>query len=133
MRDLSLTQLMLRDYKAFQVRFFSKKIKVSPLRSTHICCHQETRKQLLVLKPAQRTHWLGYALAHHLDGNFPMALQILETYEKTLDVRVVEHPFRISCLCFFSVFLRLTRMLCAHVFVCVCVYPFHAAATRARL
>jgi peptide alpha-N-acetyltransferase len=47
------------------------------------------RKTLLTLKPTQRNHWLGYALSHHLDRNFAMALKILETFEKTLTVRLL--------------------------------------------
>ena len=44
---------------------------------------QETRYQLLVLRPAQKASWIGYAMAYHLLKDYDMALKILEEYRKT--------------------------------------------------
>ena len=43
----------------------------------------ETRRQLLTLRPAQRTNWIAFAVAHHLVCNYEMCLHVLEAYEKT--------------------------------------------------
>ena len=64
LRDLALLQIQMRDYAGFL----------------------ETRQKLLELKSANRQHWVSFALAHHLNGNFEVAATILDTYEKTLDV-----------------------------------------------
>jgi len=45
----------------------------------------ESRQQLLALKPALRNHWISFALAHHANRSFEVAVQALEAYEKTLD------------------------------------------------
>lgn len=47
----------------------------------------ETRYRLLQLRPNNRNNWVTWAVAHHLDGNFDMAVQILTGYESTV-VRV---------------------------------------------
>ena len=44
---------------------------------------QETRYQLLVLRPGQRASWIGYAMAFHLLKDYDMALKILEEFRKT--------------------------------------------------
>lgn len=36
----------------------------------------ETRHQLLILKPANRNHWISFAVAHHLDKNYELAVQV---------------------------------------------------------
>eukprot|EP00698_Gefionella_okellyi_P005500 TRINITY_DN15029_c0_g1_i1.p1 TRINITY_DN15029_c0_g1~~TRINITY_DN15029_c0_g1_i1.p1 ORF type:complete len:739 (+),score=130.85 TRINITY_DN15029_c0_g1_i1:209-2218(+) len=73
LRDLSMAQLMVRDFKGLQ----------------------DSRKRLLISKPAQRNHWLGFAMAHHLAGNCNMALQIIDVYEKTIEQQK-ESPFELS-------------------------------------
>eukprot|EP00955_Chlamydomonas_euryale_P088543 364389-Chlamydomonas_euryale.AAC.5 len=45
----------------------------------------ETRHTLFRLKPAARNNWVTWAVAHHIHGNHSMAVQILESYEKTLE------------------------------------------------
>lgn len=36
----------------------------------------DTRYQLLQLKPSNRTHWISFAVAHHLDRNYEVAVQV---------------------------------------------------------
>lgn len=45
----------------------------------------ETRRQILILKPAQRAGWLAFGMAAHLQGSYKKALGILESYEHTLN------------------------------------------------
>ncbi|GAX81967.1 hypothetical protein CEUSTIGMA_g9395.t1 [Chlamydomonas eustigma] len=45
----------------------------------------DTRHTLLTLKGSNRNNWVSFAVAHHINGNHDMAVQILEAYEKTLD------------------------------------------------
>lgn len=47
---------------------------------------QETRYQLLQLRPAQRASWIGYAIAYHLLEDYEMAAKILEEFRKTQQV-----------------------------------------------
>lgn len=47
---------------------------------------QETRYQLLVLRPTQRASWIGYAMAYHLLKNYEMAMNILDEFCKTQTV-----------------------------------------------
>lgn len=47
---------------------------------------QETRYQLLVLRPGQRASWIGYAMAFHLLKEFDMALKIIEAFRNTQTV-----------------------------------------------
>ena len=47
---------------------------------------QDTRYQLLVLRPAQRASWIGYAMAFHLLKDYDMAFQVLEEFRKTTTV-----------------------------------------------
>jgi len=54
---------------------------------------QETRYQLLVLRPAQKASWIGYAMAYHLLKDYDMALKILEEYRKTQMVCVASLTF----------------------------------------
>ena len=56
---------------------------------TDMCCLsplQETRYQLLQLRPAQRASWIGYAVAYHLLEDFEMAAKIVEEFRKTQQV-----------------------------------------------
>eukprot|EP01062_Namystynia_karyoxenos_P070459 TRINITY_DN65834_c0_g1_i1.p1 TRINITY_DN65834_c0_g1~~TRINITY_DN65834_c0_g1_i1.p1 ORF type:complete len:776 (+),score=339.97 TRINITY_DN65834_c0_g1_i1:119-2329(+) len=59
LRDLSVLQIQMRDLTNMT----------------------ETRQKLLTLKPNNKSHWLGFALAHHLQGNHECAIAILDTYE----------------------------------------------------
>ena len=51
---------------------------------------QETRYQLLQLRPAQRASWIGYAVAYHLLEDFEMAAKIVEEFRKTQQVGSTE-------------------------------------------
>ncbi|KAL0958131.1 hypothetical protein HGRIS_000299 [Hohenbuehelia grisea] len=44
----------------------------------------DTRTSLIRLRPAVRHHWIGLAVAHHLNGNPIEAHKVLEHYESTL-------------------------------------------------
>ena len=46
----------------------------------------DTRSTLLRLRPNVRQHWVGLAVAHHLNGNLTEARKILENYLRTLKV-----------------------------------------------
>jgi N-alpha-acetyltransferase 15/16, NatA auxiliary subunit len=51
----------------------------------------ETRHRMLQLRPSNRNNWIALAVAHHLDGNHELAVQILAQYESTL-VRLQTPP-----------------------------------------
>jgi hypothetical protein len=57
---------------------------------------QDTRYQLLVLRPAQRASWIGYAMSYHLLGDHDMANNILDEFRKT---QTVSEP-RDTCISF---------------------------------
>ena len=59
------------------------RIKSGKLVATFL---QETRYQLLQLRPAQRASWIGYAIAYHLLEDYEMAAKILEEFRKTQQV-----------------------------------------------
>ncbi|TYZ64401.1 hypothetical protein PybrP1_012364 [[Pythium] brassicae (nom. inval.)] len=63
LRDLYLLQVQMRDLKGFA----------------------ETRRTMLTLKPNNRNNWIGFAIAHHLVGNYQMAIDIVDKYLSTLD------------------------------------------------
>ncbi|DBA00108.1 TPA: hypothetical protein N0F65_000399 [Lagenidium giganteum] len=63
LRDLYLLQVQMRDLKGFA----------------------ETRRTMLTLKPNNRNNWIGFAIAHHLVGNYQMAIDIIDKYFSTLD------------------------------------------------
>ena len=48
--------------------------------------YRDTRYQLLVLRPAQRASWIGYAMSYHLLGDYDMANNILDEFRKTQTV-----------------------------------------------
>lgn len=52
----------------------------------HCYTLQETRYQLLQLRPAQRASWIGYAIAYHLLEDYEMAAKIIEEFRKTQQV-----------------------------------------------
>lgn len=58
LRDLSLLQIQMRDLEGYR----------------------DTRYQLLMLRPTQRTSWIGYAMSFHLLEDYKNALSILETF-----------------------------------------------------
>lgn len=63
LRDLYLLQVQMRDLKGFA----------------------ETRRTMLTLKPNNRNNWIGFAIAHHLVGNYQMAIDIIEKYFGTVE------------------------------------------------
>ncbi|XP_024374282.1 N-terminal acetyltransferase A complex auxiliary subunit NAA15 isoform X1 [Physcomitrium patens] len=63
LRDLSLLQAQMRELVGFV----------------------ETRRQLLTLKPSHRNNWIGFAIAHHINHEPAMAVNILDAYEGTLE------------------------------------------------
>lgn len=69
LRDLSLLQIQMRDLEGYR----------------------DTRYQLLVLRPAQRASWIGYAMAFHLLKDYDMALRILEEFRKTQSVKPYDY------------------------------------------
>ena len=62
LRDASLLQIQMRDHRGFV----------------------ESRRRLLTLKPTLKVNWIGFAVAHHLNKNYDMVLQVLRMYEGTL-------------------------------------------------
>jgi len=52
----------------------------------------ETRHSLLRLRPYNRHHWVGLAVAYQLNGNLVEAKQVLEYIEGFLRVRAVSNP-----------------------------------------
>jgi len=50
----------------------------------------ETRQRILDLKPANRNNWISFALAHHANKSFEVAVQVLDAYRKTLSEEVGE-------------------------------------------
>jgi hypothetical protein len=44
----------------------------------------DTRYRLLQLRSNNRNNWISFAIAHHLDGNHELCVQILSAYESTL-------------------------------------------------
>ncbi|XP_071786525.1 N-alpha-acetyltransferase 15, NatA auxiliary subunit-like [Asterias amurensis] len=69
LRDLSLLQIQMRDLEGYR----------------------DTRYQLLLLRPAQRASWIGYAMAYHLLKEFDMALKILEEFRATQAVKPYDY------------------------------------------
>uniref|UniRef100_A0A0N5B6Z3 N-alpha-acetyltransferase 16, NatA auxiliary subunit n=1 Tax=Strongyloides papillosus TaxID=174720 RepID=A0A0N5B6Z3_STREA len=61
MRDLSMCQLQNRDYEGFR----------------------DTCYTLLSSKGMNKAVWMGYAVAHHLLGDYDMALKTLDLYQKS--------------------------------------------------
>jgi peptide alpha-N-acetyltransferase len=43
----------------------------------------ETRNQLLVLKPGQRTNWISFAVAHHANKSYDVAVQVLSASKQS--------------------------------------------------
>lgn len=69
-------------------QIFSQK-PLSHFVEMSIIVFQETRYQLLVLRPGQRASWIGYAMAYHLLEDYDMALNVLEEFRKTQMVRTI--------------------------------------------
>ena len=69
LRDLSLLQIQMRNLEGYQ----------------------ETRHQLLTIRPQNKASWIGLAIAYHLIGNFEMAVKVLDAYEGTLTKEPKRH------------------------------------------
>jgi len=63
LRDLSSLQIQIRDIEGFR----------------------ETRRQILVLKPGNRNNWMTFAIADYLSGEYSKAVNVIESYEKTIE------------------------------------------------
>ncbi|CAK0738600.1 hypothetical protein CVIRNUC_001066 [Coccomyxa viridis] len=59
LRDLSHLQIQLRDIAGFV----------------------DTRATMLQLKPGNKSHWISFAIAHHLNGSHDIAAEALKKYE----------------------------------------------------
>lgn len=55
--------------------------------------YKETRFQLFKLRPSQRASWIGVAISYHLLNDHEKALQILEEFRKTQQVKSCENLF----------------------------------------
>lgn len=53
----------------------------------------DTRATILQLKPGNKSHWISFAIAHHLNGSHDIAAEALKKYEG-LQVRL---PANHSC------------------------------------
>ncbi|KAI8816496.1 NMDA receptor-regulated protein 1-domain-containing protein, partial [Fimicolochytrium jonesii] len=62
-RDLSLLQMQMRNYEGYN----------------------ETRHQLLSLRPANRMYWVGLAISYHMLQKYDTALNVLSAFEETLN------------------------------------------------
>lgn len=69
LRDLSLLQIQIRDLEGYR----------------------DTRYQLLQLRPGQRVSWIGYAMSYHLLKDYDIALNILEEFAKTQQVKSIDY------------------------------------------
>lgn len=58
LRDLSLLQIQMRDLEGYR----------------------DTRYQLFILRPTQRTSWIGFAMSYHLLEEYEMANSILDAF-----------------------------------------------------
>eukprot|EP00475_Leptophrys_vorax_P035353 TRINITY_DN5816_c0_g1_i4.p1 TRINITY_DN5816_c0_g1~~TRINITY_DN5816_c0_g1_i4.p1 ORF type:complete len:831 (-),score=257.18 TRINITY_DN5816_c0_g1_i4:88-2580(-) len=63
LKDLSLLQVQMRDMSGFA----------------------ETRRKILVLKSNNKGNWFAYAIGQHLAGDYKQALELLQSYEKTVE------------------------------------------------
>ena len=43
--------------------------------------HLEVKNSMLASRPSFRANWTALAIAHHLVGNYDMAIQVLDTFE----------------------------------------------------
>ena len=74
LRDLAQLQVQMRDVAGFV----------------------DTRHTLLQLKPANRAHWIAFAIAHHLGKNYEVAVQVLDAYAATLDAVTADEAYGYS-------------------------------------
>ena len=56
----------------------------------------DTRQQLLQLKPNTNAQWLGFAIAHHLNGNHALAVQILDSFQDTQEDTADNEQYELS-------------------------------------
>ncbi|KAL1914904.1 uncharacterized protein VTP21DRAFT_7820 [Calcarisporiella thermophila] len=74
LRDFSLLQIQMRNYEAYN----------------------DTRHQLLQLRPQNRPFWIGLAVSYHLLGKYDMAAKVLQSYEESLKETVKPYDFEHS-------------------------------------
>ena len=86
--------------------------------SNHSTLFQETRYQLLVLRPSQKVSWIGYAMTHHLTGDYEMALNVLEEFRKTQTV--VGFSFHYDCDSLLLLLLFFYIVVCCYCFFFFC-------------
>lgn len=53
------------------------------LQLTKVWQFQDTRYQLFMLNPTQRTSWIGFAMSYHLLEDYDTAHSILETFRRS--------------------------------------------------
>ncbi|RKO93510.1 NMDA receptor-regulated protein 1-domain-containing protein [Blyttiomyces helicus] len=67
-RDYSLLQIQMRNYEGFN----------------------DTRQQMLTLKPANRMYWIGLAISYHLLQKYETAEKVLTSFEESLNETAVD-------------------------------------------
>lgn len=104
----------------------------------------DTRQQLLQLKSNQKGHWLGFAIAHHLNGNHALAVQILEAFEQTQEGVPDNEQYEQSEMVMYKAMIlseggepeqALELLQCHKVSLCVVMYydVYHARSTAFKL
>lgn len=92
----------------------------------HLPLYQETRYQLLRLRPGQRASWIGYAISYHLLKDYDMAFTILEDFRKTqhvsekLYIASTWRDFSIAALVWISKTEMLVLSHCLWTGLCTC-------------
>lgn len=81
LRDLSLLQIQMRDLEGFR----------------------DTRYQLLKVRPAQRSSWVGYAISYHLLKDYSMALKVMAEYRTTQSASKVKPDYEFSEMVLYEV------------------------------
>lgn len=82
LRDLSLLQV---PYTSFLRYFLHILTILMQVQMRDLAGYQETRRQILLLKPGQKGGWLTFSIAAHLLGSPKKALGILDSYINSLD------------------------------------------------
>lgn len=63
----------------------------------------DTRYRLLQLRPGNRNNWIGFCAGHYLNQNYEVAVQVLNSYESTLEEIPKEEAYEHSELLMFKV------------------------------
>eukprot|EP00210_Caulerpa_lentillifera_P006675 g6378.t1 len=63
----------------------------------------DTRYRLLQLRPGNRNNWIGFCAGHYLNQNYEVAVQVLNSYESTLDEIPKEEAYEHSEFLMFKV------------------------------